>query len=134
MPIFKLPEVRTQVVPAYPEPYIRQSIKKKKRGRPKKNGRPKKDRYYMVRSSPTKRAGARFHSISVSEEAYFMLKELAAFYKHPGMGAYLITLVQPAFERAYEESLTLQRIHKNRKKANDVEVQDGDESPPRTHF
>ena len=54
-----IPKKRTQVVPAHPEPYIRQP--NKGRGRPKKNGRPKKYKHHdSVRASPAKRAGARW--------------------------------------------------------------------------
>ena len=124
------PAPRTQVVPAHPEPYIRQPIRK--RGRPKKNGRPKKDTYDSVRSSPSKRAGARWITVSMPEEAYYMLKEVAAFYKM-GMGAYMQSLLIPAFDQAYKESLTLQRIAKTREKAKD-EISDRDDVPRRTHF
>lgn len=61
-----------------------------------------------------------------------MLKELSAFYK-VGMGAYMASLLQPAFDQAYKESLTLQRIANNREKAKD-EIQDRDDVPRRTHF
>ena len=134
----RLPDKRTQVVPAYPEPYIRQPAKiaqprlKKKRGRPRKNGRPKEDTYDQVRASPSKRAGQRWITVSVPEEAYYMLKEVAAFYK-VGMGNYLYSLILPAFDHAYKESLTLQRIDNNRKKAKD-EIPDRDDVPRRTHF
>ena len=121
---------RTQVVSAHPEPYIRQSIKK--RGRPKNVGRPRKDRYEAVRASPSKRAGSRWITVSLPEEAYHMLKELSMFYKTP-MGVYLYSLILPAFHHAYDESLTLQRIDTNRKKAKD-EIQDRDDVPRRTHF
>lgn len=119
----------TQVVPGFPEPYVR---KHHKRGRPKKVGRPKKDVYEKVRSSPSKRAGARYNTVTVPEEAYLMLKELALFYK-VSMGTYFYSLVLPAFDHAYQESLTLQRIDTNRKKEKD-EVQDRDDVPRRTHF
>lgn len=124
------PAPRTQVVPAHPEPYIRQPMKK--RGRPRKNGRPKKDRYDSVRASPSKRPGQRWITVSLPENAYYMLKELSAFYK-VGMGAYMASLLKPAFDQAYKESLTLQRIANNREKAKD-EIQDRDDVPRRTHF
>lgn len=124
------PKPRTEVVPAHPEPYIRQP--KKKRGRPRKVGRPKRDRYEDIRASPSKRPGQRWITVSLQENSYFMLKELAAFYK-VGMGAYMGSLLKPAFEQAYKESLTLQRIANNREKAKD-EIQDRDDVPRRTHF
>ena len=61
-----------------------------------------------------------------------MLKELSTFYK-VGMGAYMAELLQPAFDQAYKESLTLQRIAKNREKAKN-EIPDRDDVPRRTHF
>lgn len=118
-----------RVVPAYPEPYIR---KKRKRGRPKKNGRPKMDISDQVRSSPSKRSGSRFRSISSPEDVYFMLCELALFYKK-SKSDIMRNLIKPAFEKAYQESLTLQRIAANREKAKN-EVQDRDDVPRRTHF
>ena len=129
------PKIREQIVPGYPEPYARQSIRvaTRKRGRPKKNGRPKKDTYdNKVRSSPSKRAGSRWISVSMPEEAYYMLKEVAAFYK-VGMGFYMQSIVIPAFDHAYQESLTLQRIDANKRKAKD-EIPSRDVVPRRTHF
>jgi hypothetical protein len=61
-----------------------------------------------------------------------MLKEMAAFYK-VGMGAFMQSLLTPAFDKAYQESLTLQRIAKTREKAKD-EIQNRDDVPRRTHF
>ncbi len=61
-----------------------------------------------------------------------MLKELAAFYK-VGMGNYMYSIILPAFEHAYQESLTLQRIAANKQKAKD-EIQNRDDVPRRTHF
>ncbi len=127
-------KIREQIVPAHPEPYARQSVRvaARKRGRPKKNGRPKKDNYDKVRASPSKRAGQRWITVSLPEEAYYMLKELAAFYK-VGMGNYLYSIILPAFDHAYQESLTLQRIAANKQKAKD-EIQNRDDVPRRTHF
>ena len=116
-----------QVVPAYPEPYVR-----KKRGRPKKIGAKKKDQYDKVRSSPSMRTGSRYKTVTVSEECYYILKELAAFYK-VAIGVYVYSLVLPAFDHAYQESITLQRIEETRKKAKN-EVPDTDDVPRRTHF
>lgn len=129
-----IPKVREQIVPGYPEPYARQSVRiaARKRGRPKKNGRPKKDNYDKVRASPSKRAGQRWITVSLPEEAYYMLKELAAFYK-VGMGNYMYSIILPAFDHAYQESLTLQRIAANKQKAKD-EIQNRDDVPRRTHF
>jgi len=129
-----IPKVREQIVPGHPEPYARQSIRiaARRRGRPKKNGRPKKDNYDKVRASPSKRAGQRWITVSLPEEAYYMLKELAAFYK-VGMGNYMYSIILPAFEHAYQESLTLQRIAANKQKAKD-EIQNRDDVPRRTHF
>ena len=134
----RLPDVREQIVPAHPEPYARQSVRvaAKKRGRPKKNGRPKKDKYDKVRASPSKRAGQRWISVSLPEEAYYMLKEVAAFYK-VGMGNYMYSIILPAFDHAYQESLTLQRIAANKEKAKQKakdEIPNRDDVPRRTHF
>jgi hypothetical protein len=110
-----------------PVPYVR----KRNRGRPKKNGRPKL-RKERDRPSPSMRTGVRFKTVTVSEETYYILKELSAFYKVP-MGVYIYSLVLPAFDHAYQESITLQRIEENRKKAKN-EVPNRDDVPRRTHF
>ena len=122
--------VKNKVVPAYPEPYVR----KRKRGRPKKNGRPKKDRWQEHRASPSKRTGSRFKSLSVPEDTYQMLREISLFYKL-SISKMITSLVTPAFEKAYQESLTLQRIEATRKKEKEKdETQDRDDASRRTHF
>ncbi len=131
-------KLRETVVPAYPEPYIRQSVRveARKRGRPRKNGRPKKSVYQKTRASPSKRVGQRYRSVAVPEDAYHMLKEVAAFYE-VGMGNYMYSLILPAFHHAYEESLTLQRIAENKEKAKQKapdEIPNRDDVPRRTHF
>jgi hypothetical protein len=135
IPSERIPQVRRKrgrprnpgvLVDAYPEPYVR-----KKRGRPKKVGRPKLDKQ-PHRASPSMRPGKRYKTITVSEETYYILKELSTFYK-VAIGVYIYSLVLPAFDHAYQESLTLQRIEENRKKAKD-EIPDTDDVPRRTHF
>jgi len=126
-----IPKKRTQVVPAHPEPYIRQP--NKGRGRPKKNGRPKKYKHHdSVRASPAKRAGARWITVALREEAYFMLKEIATFNKKP-LGQCLHEMLIPVFEQTYKDSLTLQRIAATREKAKN-ETPNTDDVPRRTHF
>lgn len=124
---------RTEVVPAYPEPYIRQSSKvaARKRGRPRKLGRPRKNKQ-ATRASPSKRAGVRWRSVSVTEDTYFMLQEVSAFY-NVALGVYLYSLILPAFDHAYQESLTLERIAKTREKEKN-ETPNTDDVPRRTHF
>jgi hypothetical protein len=109
---------------------------RRKRGRPRNVGRPKKSAYEKVRASPSKREGKRWISVSMPEEAYYMLKEVAAFYK-VGMGNYMYSIILPAFDHAYQESLTLQRIAANKEKAKQKapdEIPDRDDVPRRTHF
>lgn len=118
-------------------PRVRGDPKKRKRrkkiGRPKKPG-PKVPRKQADRVSPSWRAGARFHSVSVPEEAYAKLKEIAAFYKKP-IGRMVEALVEPAFKKAYEESLTLARIAANKEKARELqETLNNGQPPRRTHF
>jgi len=126
-----MPGKRTKYreVPAYPEPYKR---KPRKRGRPKKNGRPKKDRWQEIRASPSKRTGSRFRSLSFAEDTYHRLREMALFYK-VSISKMITSLVDPAFEKAYQESLTLQRIEANRQKEKD-ETPDTDDTARRTNF
>jgi hypothetical protein len=109
---------------------------RRKRGRPRNVGRPKKSAYEKVRASPSKREGKRWISVSLPEEAYYMLKEVAAFYK-VGMGNYMYSIILPAFDHAYQESLTLQRIAANKEKAKQKaqdEIPNRDDVPRRTHF
>jgi hypothetical protein len=114
-------------------------VRKKRRKKPG----PKKKNKQPDRASPAMREGKRFKTICLPEEGYFMLKELAAFYKVP-MGFYVYSLLVPAFEQATQESLTLMRIEENRKKAARAngtnplkepdEIQDRTKPARRTHF
>lgn len=122
-------------IPAPPPPYVR----KKRRKKPG----PKKKYKDPTRDSPAMRKGKRFKTVCLPEEGYFMLKELAAFYKVP-MGFYVYSLLVPAFEQATQESLTLQRIEENRKKAEQTrealkkkepdEIQNRTQPARRDHF
>lgn len=122
-------------IPAPPPPYVRKK-RRKKPGPKKKNKEPN-------RASPAMREGKRFKTVCLPEEGYFMLKELAAFYKVP-MGFYVYSLLVPAFEQATQESLTLMRIEENRKKAARAngtnplkepdEIPSRTNTPRRTHF
>ena len=108
--------------------------KKRKRGRPKKPGAPRKYREDPNRLSPSHRKGARFHTVSVPEEAYAMLKEMSLFYKK-SLARVVEDLIKPAFDKAYQESLTLARIAANKEKARATEETSDDSDPPRrTHF
>ena len=115
-----------------PADYVRK--KRKKRGRPKKVGRPKKDKQ-PFRASPSMRQGVRYKTITVPEEAWLMLKELSAFYK-VSIAQYTHSLVVPAFDHAYQESLRLKKIEENRMKDKEKrhEAQDRTDTPRRTHF
>lgn len=116
------------------EPKVRGEKKKKKRGRPKKDGPPRQYRENPNRLSPSYRKGARFHTVSVPEEAYAMLKEMSLFYKK-SLARVVEDLVKPAFDKAYQESLTLARIAANKEKARATEETPDDGNPPRrTHF
>jgi len=110
----------------------RNPTKKRGRGRPKKVGRPRKYRDHPLRLSPSYRKGARWHTITVPEEGYYMLKELSLFYKK-SMSQMMAEVVKPAFDKAYQESLTLERIAKNKEKAN-AQTQHDDQPARRTHF
>lgn len=113
-----------------PIPYVRK--KRKKRGRPKKVGRPKLDKQ-PFRDSPGMRQGARFKTVSLPEEPYLMLKELAQYYG-VSLGNYAASLIIPAFMHTQEEVERLQRIEENRKKAKPHETPVGTDRPRRTHF
>lgn len=108
--------------------------KKRKRGRPRKLGRPRKKRDPADRPSPSQRAGARWISVSVPADAYVKLKEIAAFRKM-SMAKMVAALVEPEFDKVYEESLLLMRIEQRRKKEEEErEAQRRNKPAGRTHF
>jgi len=108
--------------------------KKKKRGRPKKPGPKVRYRDNPTRLSPSYRKGPRWHSITIPEEAYAMLREMAKFYKD-SMAQTIAKIIKPAFEKAYEESLTLARIEATKEKARASQEAPDDSNPGRrTHF
>jgi hypothetical protein len=114
-------------------PYVRKKRpKRRRRGRPKKVGRPRVDKQ-PNRDSPGMRQGARFKTITLPEEAYLMLKELAKFYE-VSIGNYAASLIVPAFMHAQQEAERLQRIEENREKAKKNETPIGTDRPRRTHF
>lgn len=108
--------------------------KKKKRGRPKKPGPKPRYRDNPTRLSPSYRQGPRWHSITIPEEAYAMLREMSKFYK-TSMAQTVAAIIKPAFEQAYQESLTLARIEATKEKARAIqETSDDSEPGRRTHF
>lgn len=108
--------------------------KMRKRGRPRKVGRPRKKRDSPNRPSPSQRAGARWISVSIPEDAYIKLKEIAAFRKK-SLSQTVATLVEPEFDKVYEESLLLLRIEQRRKKEEEErEAQRRNNPAGRTHF
>lgn len=112
----------------------RKPLKNRKRGRPRRPGPARKYRDAPFRLSPAYRKNARFHTITVPEAAYLMLNELSQFYKK-SKSQLILELVKPAFDKAYEESLTLARIAANKEKAHaTTKAPDNDQPPRRTHF
>ncbi len=108
--------------------------KKRKRGRPRKLGRPRKKRDPVDRLSPSQRPGARWITVSVPADAYVKLKEIAAFRK-TSMAQTVAALVEPEFDKVYEESLLLMRIEQRRKKEEEErEAQRRNKPAGRTNF
>lgn len=107
---------------------------KKFKRRKKKPGRPRKYIDDKNRLSPAYRKTKRWHTVLLPEEQYLKLKEMASFYK-TSIAKMAASLVDPAFDRAYKESMTLARIEANREK-DSHETDSLDDSPPprRTHF
>lgn len=118
------------------------------KGPPAKRYGPRRRKKYKPESanrpSPSQRDGSRWKTITVPEETHVRLKELAKFYKKP-IGRVVEELVLPAFEKAYEESMTLARIQANREKekerveklkrqTSETETPDDSDAPRRTHF
>lgn len=123
-----------------------------KPGKPRKRRKTKDKRH--KRESPSQRAGVRYRSISVREDTYIRLHELGRFYQK-SIARVVADAIVPAFEKAYQESLTLSRIEANREKERarveelksrlkgddedneddeDDETFDDDDRPRRTHF
>lgn len=86
--------------------------KKKKRGPKKKVGRPRKE-YKMP---PSQRDGMRFHAISVPELTYIHLKELKRFYDLPSISKTIAKIVEPAFEKAFQDAISLKKIAERKEK------------------
>lgn len=108
--------------------------KKRKRGRPRKLGRKRKKRDPVDRLSPSQRPGARWITVSVPADAYVKLKEIATFRKS-SMAQTVAALVEPEFDKVYEESLLLMRIEQRRKKEEEErEAQRRNNPAGRTHF
>lgn len=84
----------------------------KRKGRPKKIG-PKRTAYYYGKFT---KIAAKFKTVSLLESDYTRLAELMKFYKVPSRPRMVAKLVQDAFDKAYEESLTLMRIEQRRER------------------
>jgi hypothetical protein len=117
---------------------------KERKPRRKKVGRPRKYRDDPYRLSPAYRATVRWKTVIMPEEAYMQLKEIATFYKL-SISKMVASLIEPAFQKAYEESMTLARIEANREKekerveklkrqTSETETPDDSDAPRRTHF
>lgn len=104
----KPPKPRPQhVEPDEGEEFVSQPRVKRTRRRSKD---PRADRL-----SPSQRPGSRFITVTVPAEAYVKLKEIAAFRKL-SMGKAFAEIVDPAFDKVYQESLLLMRIEQTREK------------------
>lgn len=117
-----------------PKPREPQGPKKRRRGRPRKLGRPRKKRDPVDRLSPSQRLGARYKTVTVTEDTYIKLKEIASFRK-VSMIQVAAALVGPEFDKVYEQSLLLMRIEQRRKKEEEErEAQRRNKPAGRTHF
>lgn len=94
-------------VKKYDGPFERKPAKPRKRRR-KKDNRTK-------RESPSQREGIRYKSVAVREDTYIRLHELGRFYRK-SLARIIAEAIVPAFDKAYQESLTLSRIEVNREK------------------
>ena len=117
-----------------PKPREPQGPKKRRRGRPRKLGRPRKKRDPVGRLSPSQRLGARYKTVTITEDAYIKLKEISLFHK-VSLGHAVATMVEMEFNKVYEESLLLMRIEQRRKKEEEErEAQRRNKPAGRTHF
>lgn len=85
---------------------------KRKRGRPRRVGRPPLDR----RDSPSKREGYRSYTVTVEELVYIHLKELQSFHKLSSLSKTIAKFIEPAFDKAYQDAITLQKIKQRKEK------------------
>ncbi len=120
------------------------AVNAKKPGRRKRPGRPRKRREDPYRLSPAYRKTTRWKTVIMPEEAYMQLREIATFYKL-SISQMVAQLIEPAFKKAYEESMTLARIEANRekekerveslkRKTDEAQTPDNPNPPRRTHF
>ena len=129
------PEDGEEFVPKEREP----QGPKRKRGQP---GRPrllgvkrrKKKKDAPDRLSPSQRRKARWITVTVPADAYVKLKEIAAFRK-TSMSQAIADLIEPAFDKVYEESMLLLRIEQRRQKEEEErEIQRRNNPTGRTRF
>lgn len=90
------------------KPYKR----KRRRGPPKRVGRPPND----MRDSPSKRQGRRFHTVTLEEIVYIHLTELKKFYKMESMSKTIAKFIEPAFDKAFQDAMTLKKIAERKEK------------------
>jgi hypothetical protein len=129
------PEDGEEFVPKAREP---QGPKRKRGrpGRPRKLGvkRRKKSKDAPDRLSPSQRKKARWITVTVPADAYVKLKEIAAFRK-TSMSQTIADIVEPVFDKVYEESMLLLRIEQRRQKEEEErEAQRRNNPTGRTHF
>jgi hypothetical protein len=87
--------------------------KRKRRPGPKKRvGRPPND----MSPSPSKREGRRSHTVTVEEIVYIHLKELQKFHKMSSMSKTIAKFIEPAFDKAYQDALSLKKIAERKEK------------------
>ena len=129
------PEDGEEFIPKEREP---QGPKRKRGrpGRPRKLGvkRRKKSKDAPDRLSPSQRKKARWITVTVPADAYVKLKEIAAFRK-TSMSQTIAEIVEPVFDKVYEESMLLLRIEQRRQKEEEErEAQRRNNPTGRTHF
>lgn len=107
-----LPPGFVVIDPNAPPKKKKKPYKRKRRGRPKRVGRPRND----TRPSPAMREGRRFKTIVVEEIVYIHIQELKKFYKMPSLAKTVAKFIEPAFEKAYQDAVTLQKIAERKEK------------------
>lgn len=86
--------------------------RKRRRGPKKRVGRPPND----MTPSPSKRLGKRHHTVTIEEIVYIHLLELKKFHKMSSMSKTIAKFIEPAFDKAYQDALTLQKIAERKEK------------------
>lgn len=121
------------IKPPHEEPEDGEEFVPKPREPMKRRRRRKKDKE-PNRLSPSQRKTVRWVTVTIPADAYVKLRELSEYYK-TSMSKMFARVVDPVFDKVYEESMLLLRIEERRRKEEEErEAQRRDKPAGRTRF